>query len=62
MTLAAFISILGAVNMLLSVLKEVPGVLDEAKSLLDKVAPFIATANAEVQAQFAVLKAKLDQA
>lgn len=58
MTLATIITILGLVNGLLNVVKDAPVVIDEAKSLLAKVEPFIDQANDDIQAQFEALRAR----
>lgn len=41
MSLATIIAIFGLVNTLLSIVKDFPGAVDTAKSLLAQVAPFI---------------------
>lgn len=57
MNLATIISILGAVSTLLGIVKEVPAVLEEAKSLLAKVEPHIAQSGGQTIASwFASLK------
>lgn len=57
MSIATVITILSVINALLSVAKDAPAVIDEAKSLLAKVEPHVATATTEVKQQFATAQA-----
>jgi len=59
MSIATIITILEIVNGLLAVAKDAPGVIDEAKSLLAKVEPHIASANEDVQGLFGRLQARV---
>lgn len=62
MSLQAIIALLGVVSTLLGILKELPQVVDEAKSLLGKVRPFIEDADDDIKAEFAHLSALADAA
>jgi peptidoglycan hydrolase CwlO-like protein len=62
MTLATIIAILGAVSTLMSIAKALPAVVDEAKSLLAKLEPYIDTANDDVRMQFESLKMRVEAA
>lgn len=59
MSIATIITILSIVNGLLSVAKDAPAVIEEAKSLLAKVEPHIASASDDVKRTFVELQAKL---
>lgn len=62
MSLAAIIALLGAISTLLSITKELPKVMDEAKSLLAKVRPFIEDADDDIKAEFSHLSNLADAA
>lgn len=55
MTLAAIIELLGVISTLMNIAKELPGVMSEAKSLLEKIEPFIEDADDDIKAEFARL-------
>lgn len=59
MTAATVLTILGIVNGLLTLAKDAPSVMEEARSLIAKVEPYIDGTNDEVKRQFDALKARL---
>lgn len=59
MSVATIITILSIVNGLLSVAKDAPAVIDEAKSLLAKIAPHVDAAGDDVKQAFAKAQAKV---
>jgi hypothetical protein len=62
MSLATIVTILGIVNTLLTIAKELPDVIDEAKSLLAKIEPHVLALNeptGSITGVFATLKGKL---
>lgn len=59
MSIATVMTILSIVNGLVSIAKNAPQVMQEARSLMDKVRPHIDATNDEAKAAFAALQAKL---
>lgn len=59
MNLASIIAILGMVNTLLTIVKDVPEVIQEIKSLMDKVEPWVATGS--LSGYFETLKTQIDK-
>lgn len=58
MAIATILTIFGILNDLFSVAKDAPAVLDEIRSLLAKIEPFVDTAGATIRVQFNALKAR----
>lgn len=59
MSVATIIAILSIVNGLLSVAKDAPAVVVEAKSLLAKIAPHVDAAGDDVKAAFTAAQTKV---
>lgn len=59
MSVATILTILGIINGLLSVAKDAPAVIEEAKSLLAKVKPHAEAAGDDVKQAFAKAQASL---
>lgn len=59
MSIATIITILSIVNGLLSVAKDAPAVIDEAKSLLAKIEPHVEAGDDDVKKAFAEARAKV---
>lgn len=58
MELATILTIFGIVSDLFGIAKAAPAVIDEIRSLLAKVEPFVDAAGAEIRAKFDALKAQ----
>jgi hypothetical protein len=58
MSAATILTILGIVGELISIAKDAPAVIDEVKSLLAKVGPYVDEANVEVKRNFETAQAK----
>jgi len=59
MSAATILTILSIVSALFGVLKDAPAVIEEIKSLLAKVSPYVDGANAVVKQDFEAARAKL---
>jgi hypothetical protein len=59
MSIATILTIINIVNGLLTAAKEFPSLLDEARSLLAKVEPFVDQAGSAVRGEFDALKARV---
>jgi len=59
MTPATILLILNIIAALFDIVKDAPAVIDEAKSLLGKIAPHVDAANAEVKRSFEAAQTRL---
>lgn len=59
MTATTILTILGIVNGLLTVAKDAPAVVEEARSLIAKVQPHVDGAGEEVKSAFSAVQAQL---
>lgn len=59
MSIATILTIIGIVNGLITLGKDAPGVIDDAKSLLAKISPHVDAAGDDVKKALADVQAKL---